>query len=304
MPQNSNNNHLKSLADSDAPIAKAIRQNYIEDYWVSAAYANLASDIDTIIVHTQADKLTNELISTISERASHTAKTVQMPATPRQEPHLMSQKSWIFPVVLLAVVLLGVIRHSTTNFITELFQSIFSDTKWIKTSESLKLQNRTPATIMFMVYHLILPLIVYEIFIDQRISVGIDNDLIVYLLIFIAGLALFGLRYGSYALLGYIFNTNQSTSHFLNASFIFTFIMGIILLPFALVIPFANPLWYSILFRVAISLFVLFYIWMLLRGIKLISDSFLSIFYMFLYLCALEIIPVIWLFKLLTGDGI
>lgn len=280
-------------------------QNLNDDYFnalnIEDAIAKLNADSDTIVNTTQADIITKQLISTIHKRLNPETRQVLPETQLRTQPFIHQQKDWIIPVVLLTLIMIGFLKKTVPNYISTLFQSVVSDTKWNHISETLNLQNRKPGRILFFVYHITLPLVVYEYLASQGISLMNYPNLTLFALVILAALLLYLLRFFGYWILGYIFETTNEMSQFLQASLIFTNIMGILLLPFGLLMPFINPEYYPLLFKLSASLFIIMYLYHILRGAKIILNSFLSLFYMFLYLCALEIVPVIWLYKLLVG---
>ncbi len=282
---------------SDQRIAK----DYTHATQLNNAVQNLGRDADSIQVVTTKDSLAEHLSSTIRQRTTTATTHTELATDLRAVPYIQQQKDWIFSIVLIAFILIASVRVGAPRFITELFQAIFSETKWNKTMESLKLQNRRASLQLFILYHLTAPLFIYEILVYQQINVFNQNNILSYLAILLAGLALFGIRTAGYWLLGYVFETRQKTLQFLQASLIFTNIAGLLILPISLLFPFIDPTYYQMLLRLGLSLFIVLYIWLISRGIKIILDDFLSIFYMFLYLCALEILPLLWLYKLFAG---
>ncbi|MGV8829505.1 MAG: DUF4271 domain-containing protein [Breznakibacter sp.] len=278
-----------------------IAKDYIHAYHSSLADRNLDSDADSIQVVTAMDSLTGKLIDNIQLSPLQTVQHTEMPATMRSIPYLQQQKDWIFLIILAAFILIGSVRVGAPKFITGLFHAIFSETKWTKITESIKLQNRRASLQLSILYHLTIPLLVYEFVADQQVSILNHKNILLYFILLLAWLTLFGIRTAGYMILGYVFDTKQQTIQFLQASLIFTNLSGLLIFPISLLIPFIDPTYYQILFRLGLSIFIVLYIWHLSKGIKIILDDFLSIFYMFLYLCALEILPLIWLFKLFAG---
>ncbi len=281
--------------------SERIANDYIHAYQSSTSRHHLNSDADSIQIFTQADSLTRQLINNIHRHIPPATTHTEMPATLRTTPYIQQQKEWIFSIVFFVFILIASVRVSAPQFITELFQSVFSSTKWKKITDAIKLQNKRTTLLLFTIYHIITPLLIYEFLISQQFSLFNLQDIRLYLIIFAGWLVLFAIRTAGFQFLGYIFDTKQQTSSYAQVSLIFTNITGLVLIPFALLIPFIEPAHYQLLFQVVIILFILLYIWHLTKGIKIILDDFLSLFYMFLYLCALEIAPLLWLYKLAIG---
>lgn len=278
-----------------------ITEDYHHAYRIETAQAGLNHDADTIQLVTNKDSLAHILASSIGQLPQPTSRWTEIPHQPRTIPHIQQQKEWIFPVILLAFILIGSVRVGAPKFITELFQAIVSETKWNNLSESLRQQNRKAALQLSIVYHLTLPLLVYEFLAHHQITIFNQAGGILYLMMLFAAILLYALRTTGYRILGFVFETRLQTIQFLQVSLIFTNITGLFLLPITLLIPYISPSYHGMMFRLGASLFIVLYIWHLSKGFKIILEGFLSIFYMFLYLCALEILPVLWLYKLFAG---
>ncbi len=74
--------------------------------------------------------------------------------------------------------------------------------------------------------------------------------------------------------------------------------MGIILFVINILISFSSISDYA--FYTGISIIVFFYFLRLIRYIKINLSKQMNSFYLFLYLCAVEILPIIYLFKIFT----
>ncbi len=292
---------LHQVVVADSVSIRWLRGGYEDGYQVSNSFRRLNSDADSINIYTSTDALADSLVRSLRNKVRTEAVPPAKDARLRYEPVMTQQKDWILIVLLIGVVLFGFIRQTTPKFFGELLQALLSDIRWNKIVQAVKQQYSKSSRLLFLTYQLITPLLIYEFFVSQGVAVAGQQGVILYLMILVALILLFSLRYSTYLLLGFVFDTGQQSRHFMQASIIFTNITGVLLIPVALVVPFVNPAWQLILLKFGASVFLVLYGWMLFRGVKIILDGFLSIFYMFLYLCALEIIPVIWLYKLFAG---
>lgn len=125
-------------------------------------------------------------------------------------------------------------------------------------------------------------------------STGSGNDAYLEHAVILSGIAIaFNLfSYTACATIGYTFTTPQNASqwrHTLNASQV---VLGIgLIIPATLsVISSDNPTW---IYVVGLILYISVRICYIFKGISFFYSNLLSYFYFILYLCALEIIPVI-----------
>jgi hypothetical protein len=102
-------------------------------------------------------------------------------------------------------------------------------------------------------------------------------------------------------MLGFIFEHEDETSEYLFNVRNSIRIMGLSVLPFVALIawtPYILPVY---LFTGGFMLLAILYLLLLWRGVIIFLKKHFSVFYLFLYLCTLEIIPLLIAVKLLAG---
>jgi hypothetical protein len=109
-----------------------------------------------------------------------------------------------------------------------------------------------------------------------------------------------GIKTAAYKLIGLIFSTQKETSEFLFNVNAINKAFGMAILPFIAVLPFLQGAPGLVVIQMGIALFFAMYLLQLYQGAKIILQHPLSIFYMILYLCALEILPLAILYKVLV----
>ena len=101
-------------------------------------------------------------------------------------------------------------------------------------------------------------------------------------------------------ILSFIFDTNAFGAYNFNI-YLYNKVYGLLLLPLIAVIPFVPDSLSEKLMWIGLGLFVLFYVITLFRGLRICIKNRVSIFYLFFYLCALEILPLLTIYKCLTN---
>lgn len=231
--------------------------------------------------------------------ATHVAQPLQ--SKERVFSVVQQQKEWMIPVLLLAVVLLGSVRVLAGKFIALEFFSLISDQAWAKVSGALRLQHKRAGTQLFWLYSVVLSALAYGFAVDNGLELMGMNGVLLYVAIFVAGVVLYAIRNIGILLMGYVFQMEGTAKDFLQVSVVFTNLSGIVLLPLAVLLLFVPSGYVGLIFQIAAVLLMILYVWQVARGVKIIFTGLLSIFYIFLYLCALEILPVLWLYALLAG---
>lgn len=98
-------------------------------------------------------------------------------------------------------------------------------------------------------------------------------------------------------LTGYLFARKELFSMFLYHFFLYNKVIGIVLLPFLITLPFTRGLFQEILIFTGITSIVIIHFARLFRaGIYLLKNVVL-LFYLILYLCILEILPILVIIK-------
>lgn len=103
--------------------------------------------------------------------------------------------------------------------------------------------------------------------------------------------------------LAFVFEAQKVINEYLYNTFFVNRILGVTLLPFAIFYPYLPDF---------ISKYALFLAWILVlfsfipkwfRGLQISFNNRIPFFYMFLYLCTLEILPILILIKLVSGQN-
>lgn len=102
--------------------------------------------------------------------------------------------------------------------------------------------------------------------------------------------------------IGFVFKTEKEVSEYVFNIVLFNNALGITLFPFVLCLAFSplnNP---SILIKVAIFCMSILFLFRIARGMIIgVSNGGISKFYLFIYLCTLEILPLVVIFKVLVS---
>ena len=108
-------------------------------------------------------------------------------------------------------------------------------------------------------------------------------------------------KYISLQLMGYIFNVRELVSTYIFVVFMINKVLGILLLPFILMLAFSKPIYYSIAIGGAAILTILLFLYRYLFTLTSVRNKLhISSFHFFLYLCAFEIIPLLILYKFIV----
>ncbi|NOU59842.1 DUF4271 domain-containing protein [Marinifilum caeruleilacunae] len=212
-----------------------------------------------------------------------------------------SQSDWMVGVSLFIVILMAVIRFSFSKYLQRLIDSILN----YQVSNNLFLEKnmRNLRGSIFLNGLFFINISFFAVLYYKFIysDTGVETSILSFL-IALAGLLLIYL--GKFIVLrtiAYIFDGVKEGKEYLHTVFIYNKNLGIFLLPVTLSVPFIAEYAAYFLLNTGLVLGIIFYLLRLFRGIKILFRKHVSIFYMILYLCALEILPLLVIYKLLIS---
>ena len=102
-------------------------------------------------------------------------------------------------------------------------------------------------------------------------------------------------------LAGYTFNSMELIQTYVFVIFMINKVLGILLVPFILILAFAKPQFYPFAIVGGAVLSVLLILYRYLFSLTTVRNKLhISSFHFFLYLCAFEIVPILILYKLVV----
>jgi hypothetical protein len=105
------------------------------------------------------------------------------------------------------------------------------------------------------------------------------------------------LKYSVLKIFGYLISRKETINEYVLNIFLFNKIIGIGLYPFIVIVPYINLSFNKILIPVSLVLLVVTSVFKIFKGISILFKKEFSIFYMILYLCTFEILPLLILYK-------
>jgi hypothetical protein len=163
----------------------------------------------------------------------------------------------------------------------------------------------------FFIYPLLL---IYFISLSLLISTALhyllhfDFDFSQSLLISLFVLIFFIFRILLIKFIGWVFQTNRETFEYLTNYMIFSIVAGVFLFPFVFFLNFSSDFISEILLYLIMIILGIIFVYRTIRGLMIgLSSERYSLYYLFLYLCTVEILPLYVSVKLLitfhlTGD--
>ncbi len=208
---------------------------------------------------------------------------------------------WSFVIILILLLLLLIIRFYKQRFLKNLFISIINyqvALKNYKENNSLSIKINVIITTIFIInISFFITLACYKFnFFPFEIK-----GILLFIYILIVIFLFYSVKYIFYKILAFIFDITNQVKEFYYNVFIFNKVLGIILIPLSIILPFIRCENVNFLYKFAIILIIIVLVWKLLYSIYVAFRLKLSILYLILYLCALEILPAIAVIKFLLA---
>ena len=212
------------------------------------------------------------------------------------------ERDWLFWPILGILTYFILTRHKHRTFINQTVTSVFYSRMSLRL---LKEKNESTSPItqsLLFFYFLTTGLFVFMSMNYYGLYISYTHGFISFLLFSLILAVIYFLKIASIKLLGFIFFQRKVVDEYIHNLKLFNITTGIILLPIVVCIPFLNT--YLIgeenLIFSGFGLYSIILLFKLFRGFLISYRQGVSIFYILLYLCTLEILPLALLLRIVT----
>jgi len=214
------------------------------------------------------------------------------------QPFRYHSNDWFTLIFLLTLVILTLVKSSTKKYFTLLLQSIgsFQASARMYREQNISLVQGSLAMEGF--YLTVMALFGFQVLQFFAISFPLHESL-VFLICFAALFIFFQTKFLIYKLLGGISETTGDTREYLFNIRNHHHILGLLLWPIVAAIAWMphQDSWFFLFSGLILTGLINFLY--LIRGARILLKKHYSIFYLFLYLCTLEILPLLLFLKVL-----
>ena len=210
-------------------------------------------------------------------------------------------QDWTFFLILIGWTIFASLRLGFSKYIVQVFQSIFNFTISSRLYREQGYNNNFGPFRLNLIFYLFLPFPIYLIAKDNGVSLMGFSGIELYVIVLVVINAYFLTKIFLYKILGSVFSQKEASGELVFNMMLYHNVLGMIMLPVATFHSLVPAMGFVSLFLVP-GLILIFYLLSLLRSIYFAVRSGISIFYLILYLCALEILPILLVVKLATGQ--
>jgi hypothetical protein len=208
-------------------------------------------------------------------------------------------KEAIFYSIIALLLFFALIRNGFYRYLQDLFRTYFQTTVNQKQAKEHLLQNPLPSLLLNLFF--VLSIGMFLALMLQYYKLGTElNFWVLYFYCILGLVAIYGVKYISLKLFGWIFQVSEAIESYIFIVFTTNKIIGICLLPFLVMLAFT----YGLVNQTAMTLSIIVVLGLLayrffLSYVAVRRQISISFLHFFLYLCAFELIPLLLINKLL-----
>jgi hypothetical protein len=211
-----------------------------------------------------------------------------------------SSPDWLFPILLIVMAVFTWLRLFYSKYFSQMLQAFSNNnlTNQIVRDENLLVQRAS--VYLSIIFNLIAAMLLYLISIRYNWHLaGIPAGFIRFILLAIVVSAVYTMKFLILKICGWLFSLDREMATYIFNTFLINNVLGIILVPFILLIAYNQNIPANAMIMTAIGISLLAWLYRISRGVLIgLARPSLSFLYLFLYLCTLEIAPLLVLLRI------
>lgn len=208
-----------------------------------------------------------------------------------------NEREWLFYYILGLSLLFGLLRLTYLRYFKDLFRVFFRTSLRVNQIREQLVQSGLQSLLFNMLFAVSAGTYVYLLAAHYKVSVQIPDLMIPV----IASAIIAALYLGKYIFLrfsGWLFSMQNATEAYSFIVFLINKIIGVILLPFIIVIAFAQPVLVDVAITASLAIIIGLFLYRFLRAYNPIqADLKVGRFHFFIFFLAFEIAPLLVIYK-------
>jgi hypothetical protein len=283
-------NHAGSQKLSDT-----LRRNSTDTLSVSEDSAEFKTGTEATIIHPvlkSYNSVVNGLLS------SNKFINVKEPAVLFiAEKKQMNGKEFVFYILCVIVLILGLFKTFYRGYFNNLFRVFFNTSIRQSQLTDQLLQAKLPSFILNIFFAMTTGCYIWLLFKNYHPPRFINSQLLLPVCILGIGILYF-VKYCILKFIGWMSEMQQAADNYIFVIFLVNKIIGIILVPFIIILAFSTPLWVNYTTIFSLLLLGLFFLSRYIKTYGILEYKFpLRPFHFIIYITALEIVPLLLIYK-------
>lgn len=216
------------------------------------------------------------------------------------QERIVFSPDWLTIIFLVILLLIAVIKNNFSEQLSSLFSLLYSDKYYSDFGKVKPLIWNNFNILFFLIFILVSAVMIYYS-LNAYVNDSFRFDLGYFLKILAGVLIYLVLRYTFEVILSSLFEIFEEYKFFSFVKLSNLFLISVYLLPVLLFITYVNSSQYVIFIGAALIFLALVILFRYIKALQYDRINFSNIFYLFLYLCALEIAPIILIYKLIVS---
>jgi hypothetical protein len=214
--------------------------------------------------------------------------------------HRETRDQWVIVLIIGLLMYTGVLNIVLNKDVKSVLQSFYSKRVISQVGKEEGYINFWSFIGLFLLFGFTFGLFLYQLAGYYNTYYSISGVRLFVSLSFVI-IALFAVKFLVLKVLGFIFDINRLVSEYVSVLYLTYFNIAFVFLPVAVCFSLLDAKFIPYLLAVAVILIVVIFVWLFLRSsVNIITNLRFHKFYLFIYLCALEICPVLILIKALN----
>jgi hypothetical protein len=206
---------------------------------------------------------------------------------------------WLVGVLVLTFFLFATVRLIFNKYLSLLAQATINYSIFSRLFRERFFNLLHASFRLDLIFALILSLFGYQFINAYKINFGITKSFYVYLICLAMVIGYFIFKKVAYYLVGILTESRREVQEYLFSITVFNRVLGLFLLPVTAIIAFVPHYQPEPLLFGGLGIVLVFYLLSLIRGGKIFMKKHFSVFYLILYLCTLEILPLLLIYNIL-----
>jgi hypothetical protein len=285
-----NADHQNSIPVLDSVIlANATRQKFIADS-VAMAYIRYPDS-----------SLNSQYLTTfLKEHLYHGYEFLDIPFKSKsifRDGHIRpTRDQWIITIIIGLLLYTAILNIIMNKDIRNVFLSFYSKRALTQAKEEGQI-NFWAFIGLYLLFGLTFGLFLYQLAAYKGIYYSI-NGFRLFTSLSLIVIFLFAIKFLVLRVIGFIFDIQKLVNEYVSVLYLTYFNIAFVFLPVTLCFSLLAAQYIPLLLAVAVVLIIIIFTWLYLRSsVHIISNFRFHKFYLFIYLCALEICPVLILIK-------
>ncbi len=296
--------------DNDTPLTQSSKSTRLP-FLDSVAQAiqqreQFVSDSIASVYIRPADPLRhNKLIDSLFKKYLYQGNNfLDIPASSKsllREGHSrQTRDQWVIAVIIGLLLYTAILNRIMSKDFESVWQSFYSKRILSQVSKEDSIINSWTFIGLFLLFGLTFGLFLYLLAQYYHVYYSISGVRLFTSLSLII-LILFAIKFLVVKFLGFVFNINKLVSEYLSVLYLTYFNIAFVFLPVALCFSLLTNQLIPYILAIALVLIIVIFVWQYIRSsVNIISNILFHKFYLFVYLCALEICPILILIKALN----